>query len=839
MNPERWQQIERIYHAALEHIPEERRQFLLAACEGDAELRGELASLLVQDVATGNLLDGAACEVASSLLGDANLAALKLGTQLGPYRIESSIGVGGMGAVYRGRDMRLNRPVAIKICAQRFITGFAREARLISTLNHPNVCALYDIGPNYMVLELLEGPTLADQIRQGPVPPAGALAMAAQIAAALEAAHELDIIHRDLKPTNIKITVSGVVKVLDFGLAKRISASCGPEDARERVTESYQSIPGLILGTAAYMSPEQARGLELDKRTDIWAFGCVLYEMLTGKRAFEGKTTSDTLAAVIAREPDWNVLPKRTPTYVWRLLAGCLSKDPDNRPANMSEVRLTLQGPGVTAKMRALSWTRWRWLAVPAVLLCLAAAVTHFGMRQDSIRSMAVLPFVNETGDPSSEYLTEGVAEELINSISLLSNVNVRSRSSAFHYKGKNVDPQEAGKRLKVDAVLAGRMAMHGDKFSLSAELVDTSTDRHLWGERYERKLSELADVERRITKGISEKLHAPLTAAEQMKIKARIPRNPEAHQLYLQGRYEWGRFTEDSARMAIHYFEQAIAKDPAYAEAYCGLADTYIAYSELYLPGAASVTRAKIAAEEALKLDDSLAEAHTTLAMAHHWHDWDWAAAEKEFRRAIELNPNYALAHEQYGWLLTNCKRFEEASSEFERALQLEPVSLLFLGDPGQLEYMRRHYVDAISRARKVVEIDPNFAPGHNVLGTFLTIAGQTAEGIAELERSRNLEERNPYTNAMLVYAYSAVGQRTKAHLLVQQLEHGKHLYPCALAIAHIGLRETDQALRWLEKARDDRAPALTQLRVDPVFDPLRSEPRFQAVLNELNFPR
>lgn len=459
-------------------------------------------------------------------------------------------------------------------------------------------------------------------------------------------------------------------------------------------------------------------------------------------------------------------------------------------------------------------------------------------MRDESIRSLAVLPFVNESGERSTEYLTDGIAEELINNISVLPSINVRSRSSAFRYKGKDQDPQQAGNLLKVDAVLVGRMALHGDKFSLSTELVDTGTDRHIWGERYERKLSELADVERQITKEISEKLHAPLTAEEQNRIKARIARNPEAHQLYLQGRYECNRFTEGGAQMAIQLFQQAIAKDPAYAEAYCGLADTYVLYSELYLPGSVYMARAKTAAEQALKLDDSLAEGHTTLGMVHYWYEWDWAGAEKQFRRAIELNPNYALGHDQYGWWLTVSKRFEEAAAEFDKAIQLEPVSFLFIEDAAQLDYMRRRYASAISRARKVVEMDPNFAPGRNILGTFLIVAGQTAKGIAELERSRNLDEGNAYTTAMLAHAYSTLGQRARARLLVQRLEHWKHVYPAAVALAYIGLGETNRAIDWLEKARDEHSTTLVLLDIDPIFNPLRSQPRFQALVSGMNFP-
>ncbi|HZQ53761.1 MAG TPA: protein kinase [Bryobacteraceae bacterium] len=839
MNPERWQQIERIYHAALERSPEQRNNFLMAACEGDAQLHSEVESLLLQDLAPDNLLERPACEAAGSLFHDVSAAGLPSGAQLGPYRVESLIGVGGMGTVYRGRDTRLNRPVAIKVCAQRFLSGFAREARLISTLNHPNVCALYDVGSDYMVLELVEGLTLSERIRQRPVPVQEALAIAAQIAAALEAAHELGIVHRDLKPANIKITSSGLVKVLDFGLAKRIGLPPGSAGGGDSLTESYQTHPGLILGTVAYMSPEQARGLTVDKRTDIWAFGCVLFEMLTRKRAFEGETATDTLAAVLAKQPDWNALPKSTPNHIRRLLDRCLNKDPAKRPQHTSEVRLAVQAPGAAGKIGFVLRRRWRRAAIPAAIVCLMVATGYWGMQKSSIRSIAVLPFVNETGEPANEYLTDGVAEELINNISLLPHVNVRSRSTAFRYKGKDVDPQQAGKNLKVDAVLVGRMALRRDEFSLSAELVDTSTDRHIWGERYDRKLSDLADVERQITDGVSGKLHAPLTPGEQKKIQARMARSSDAYQLYLRGRYEMYRFTEDSARLAIQYFEQAIAKDPTYAEPYCGLADTYVLYSELYLPGAASAIRARNAVEQALKLDDSLAEGHTTLGMVHYWYDWNWAAAEKEFRRAIELNPNYALAHEQYGWLLIACKRFEEAGAEFDKAIQLEPVSLLFLGDPGQLELVRRHYESAISHARKAVEIDPNFASGHNLLGTFLTVAGHTAEGITELERARSLDERNPYTTAMLAYAYFAAGQRTRARLLARQLEANQHVYPAAIAIAYLGLKDIEQALHWLEKARDARAPAMVLLNTDPILDPLRSQPRFQALLSELNFPK
>ena len=594
------------------------------------------------------------------------------GKRLGPYEILSAIGAGGMGEVYRAHDSKLGRDVAIKVLPDAFahdperLSRFQREAKMLAALNHPNIATIYGLeqsnGTSYLVMELVSGETLQERIRRdGPVPIDEALSIAKQIAEALEAAHEKGIIHRDLKPANVKVTPEGKVKVLDFGLAKAFAEDTETSDPINSPTLSMAAtMYGVILGTAAYMSPEQARGKAVDRRTDIWAFGCVLHELLTAKQAFRGETTQDTIAAVLGREPDWQALPPATPRRIRDLLRRCLQKDAQRRLRDFGDVRIEIEEASTTATLQP-----WRFrravVGIAAVVLIISLAAAgwfyRFAERGETIDSVAVLPFVNTSGNPDTEYLSDGLADSLINSLSQVPKLRVTPRSTVFRYKGQVVDPQKIGRDLNVGAVLTGRVVQRGDVLIIGTELLDVAHESQLWGEQYNRKLTDVLVVQEDIANAISEKLRLKLSGKEQQQLNKSYTVNPEAYQGYLKGRYWWNKRTEEGFRKGIEYFQQAIAKDPTYALAYSGLADCYslLAVYDIVSPREA-YPEAKEAALKALEIDDTLAEAHTSLGFVKTNYDWDWSGGEREYQRAIELNPSYATAHQWRGEALAGC---------------------------------------------------------------------------------------------------------------------------------------------------------------------------------------
>jgi eukaryotic-like serine/threonine-protein kinase len=868
MTPERWQQIERLYHSALEREESQRAAYLNAACAGDESLVKEVESLLAQDKGAQGFLEAPAIEVAAKILNDDRERSL-LGRQMGCYQILSLLGAGGMGEVYLAHDSKLRRDVAIKVLPAAFVhdserlSRFQREARMLAALNHPNIATIYGLeqwdGVHYLVMELVPGKTLAERVKRGgPVPIEEALTIAKQIAEALEAAHEKGIIHRDLKPANVKVTPEGRVKVLDFGLAK---AFAGDVDLPHAPTLSQD---GRIMGTPAYMSPEQARGKPVDKRADIWAFGCVLYELLSGKQAFPGDTLSDCIAAVLEREPDWQALPAATPAKIRDLLRRCLQKDAQRRQRDSGDARIEIEEALALKRdtdsqvaavneshtsARTQPW--WRGTAAMALaaavglLAVLAGAGWFYRSRMgggEPINSLAVLPFVNGSGDPNMEYLSDGISESLINSLSQLPQLEVKSRDSAFHYKGKDPDPETVGRELGVRAVFKGRVTQLGDNLAISAELIDARNNDHIWGEQYDRKTADIFALQGDIAKEITAALRLRLTSEDEKRVTKSYTANPEAYQLYLQGRFWWNKRSEEGFNKGIEYFQQAIAKDPSYALAYTGLADSYSGRADYgFIPPNEAFPKAKEAALTALKIDDTLAEAHASLALIKTAYDWDWPGAERESQRAIELNPSYLNAHYWFGMTLMTTGRLEEAIAELKRALELDPLSLIGNRTLGEAFFVARQDDQAIEQERKTLELDPNFIRAHLDVGVAYLEQSKYKEGIAEFEKELVISPS--YTEALswLGYAYAVAGRRAEAQKVLHQLsEFGKQRFVPAPRMARIyaGLGEKDKAIEWLEKGYGERSTggAFANIKVDPAYDSLRSDPRFADLLRRMN---
>lgn len=799
------------------------------------------------------------------------------GTRLGHFEIRSAIGSGGQGEVYKAEDTTLDRAVVIKVLPpeQRVkpshLARFEREAKLASALDHPNICTIHglseDGGLRFIAMQYVEGKTVRQLVDGRPLELRSALSIGIQVADALAAAHARGIIHRDIKAGNVMVTDAGMVKVLDFGLAKLLEQSS--EDSKDpHLTEL-----GVPYGTATYAAPEQAAGERVDHRADIFSTGVLLYEMLTGTWPFRGKTTVEVRYAVLrdTPRPIAEARGEESPVIarLQEILDRAMAKEPSARYQRIEELREDLRGvlrevdpdasqatsftggisPVVPRHRNAgglfASVMRHKVLAAAAAILLVAGLA--FGAylllgrraRPTSVDSVAVLPFTNAGGDPNAEYLSDGITESIINSLSQLPSIKVRSRNSVFRYKGKATDPSRVGRDLGVGAVLTGQVAHHGDVIDVSVELINTNDDSQIWGERYTRKLSDLVALQEELSRDITDKLRLKLSGAEQKQLVKDYATNSEAYKLYLQGRYYWNKRTAEDFQKGIQSFEEAIKKDPNYAPAYSGLADCY-SLLNVYNAGPAtdSASKAKEAARQALKLDESLAEAHASLAFVLYRFDWDWAAAEREFRRAIELKPEYATAHQWYSAMLAASGRFDEANAEASRAHDLEPFSLTINSDVGRHLYYASKYDQAMAVHRKTLEMDRNFARAHYELGYVLTQTGKQDEAVQEFQQALALDKGATGALAGLGYAHAAAGQRKQAEQILQQLnEQARQRYvsPYYLAVVYAGMGERDRALENLEKAAAERFNWVVFIKVEPKLNGLATDPRFQALLRRM----
>jgi serine/threonine-protein kinase len=868
MTPERWKKLDALFHEALGLQGEARAAHLAKVCGNDEQLRVEVERLLAAHERESSFIDSPILAEAAALTDDGIES--PVGRRIGHYKIVSLLGRGGMGEVYLAEDSRLERKVALKVLPAAFtqnqdrVRRFEREAKAASALNHPNILTIHEIGEvdgaHYIVSEFVEGETLRALIERGRLGVSQAMAIADQVAGALGVAHQAGIIHRDIKPENVMARPDGLVKVLDFGLAKLTErpAAMAEVDSQAETIARLSTEPGVVMGTVSYMSPEQARGLKVDHRTDIFSLGVMLYEMVAGRRPFEGATTSDVIAALLTAEPPpLRGIASQAPVELERITEKCLAKERGTRYQSAKEliaelmmVQTSSQTEGAAARRRIegvgarLASPRWPLMAALAALLIVGLVWFLSGERApviqpDQIKSLAVLPLENLSGDPAQEYFADGMTESLINSLSQLRQLKVIARTTAFRYKGKDADARTVGRDLKVDAVVTGKVVQQGDSLLVQVDLVNTEDGAQLWGERYNQKLSNILTVQEEIARQILEKLRLRLTVDEQKRIAKRQTENIEAYQLYLKGGYYAEKRTIESYRKATEHYKQALDLDPNYARAWVGLADAY--FMELMpLPPKEKLPRAKAAAMKALAIDETLGEAHTSLARVIWQYDWDWAAAEREFKRALELDPGSAFAHRIYGYYLSSMGRLDESLLKLEQSQHLDPLSLIINLDVGQILLLAGRTDEAMAQFRKTQEMDPNFRETYHRLGIGYCRMGKYAEAVAELERADALV-REARTISLLGYAYGLWGKRVEAVKRLDELKRlsmQKYVTPYDTAVIYAGLGEKDQAFDWLQRACDEREPLLVLLKVWPTFDSLRADPRFANLIRRVGLP-
>ena len=783
------------------------------------------------------------------------MTALTSGTRLGPYEILSPLGAGGMGEVYRARDTRLGREVAVKVVAQRLAgepdlkARFEREARAVAALNHPNILAIHDVGEErgilFAVTELLEGQTLRLWLLGAAPDWKKAAAIGRAVAEGLAAAHAKGIVHRDVKPENLFITRDGRIKVLDFGLARASERSLGATGREQAAAAQHPTVavnltalptaianpnltePGTVLGTVGYLAPEQVRGLPADSRSDIFALGCVVFEVATGERAFSGASAADTLSEALHHDPRERLgtIEETAPAFV-QVLARCLEKDPENRFQSMSDLAFALGLVSEESKTRATKGREGE-SALPG-----AGAAPA---------SLAVLPFVNRSPDPENEYFSDGMTEELIGALSRVPGLRVASRTSVFALKGRIQDVRGLGRALGATAILEGSVRRAGERMRLTAQLTSVADGYQLWSETYDRDIRDVFAVQDDVAKTIVATLRDRLGLCG----STPAPRRPDtqnvsAYQLYLKGRYFWARRTPETRRKAIGFFEEAIAADPGYARAYAGLADCFLERGG-GVGGRAEevIARARPAALRALEIDDSLADAHTSLGRILLYFDWNWTAAEVEFRRSIELDPLYWEAHHSYSHYLLPAGRVAESLAASRKALELEPLDL------GINTHLGWHYLysgdfdRAAEQCRASVEMDPSFFYAHFYLGMAYEQKGEDSKALAELEEAVRLSPQSGEAAAGRIRLLVTAGRRREAEAALEELcgrEESSIAYE--IGVARLGFGETDRALDSLEKAFTDRAERMIDMGIDPRLRPLRSHPRFREIARRVGIP-
>ena len=812
----------------------------------------------------------------------------EVGASIGRYRIVSKIGAGGMGVVYLAEDTELERRVALKVLPpdvgdEDRIRRFVREAKAASGLNHPNILTVYEIGTyedsRFIATEYIEGDTLRQRILREPPSLEDATGIATQIAAALSAAHDAGIVHRDIKPENVMIRGDGIVKVLDFGLAKLIEKQ--PAADSEDATLAYgKTLPGMLMGTVTYMSPEQARGRDVDTRTDIWSLGVLIYEMVEGHNPFEGETPSDVIAAILKTDP---AAPVRAPYELSRIMRKTLEKRPDERYQTIKDLlldlrnfarqvqfeseaaRVNLSGSGRVDSLRGASGSRVSWgpgrethggvaatvdtqtsLARPRpsrmllgvaglVLLAIAAGAAYFAFAPAStrsIRSLAILPFTNVGGDPNTEYLSDGLSEALINRLAQLPQLKVISRSSSFKYRDA-ADPKQVASELGVEAVVVGRVASRGGNLQISIEMIDTADNTQIWGESFIRRPDDIQAVQEEVAQAVSQKLQLRLSGDQGRQIAKEVTTNARAYDLYLNGVYYSRKRGTENIKRSLEYQQQAIALDPNFAHAYVELANAYtvLAGSEVMGPEEAK-SQARAAVERALQLDDSLSEAHLALARIEN-DELNWRAAEISFRRAIELNTNSAAAHNLYAFFLSRSERHDEALAEIHRAQELDPLSVGLKSTEASMYYLARRYDDAIRLLSDAVARGPDDTFAHAYLGLSYHGRGEYDKALAEFDEVNRIQGE---TTSILIYigrTHLAAGRRDQAAAILRQLETtDKYVSPGELATLQASLGEREKAFASLDRAQAEKDLQLQFLKVDPGYDSIRDDPRFAALL-------
>jgi len=779
-----------------------------------------------------------------------------IGQTISHYRILEKLGAGGMGVVYKAEDIRLQRFVALKFLPDvaqdaQALERFRREARAASALNHPGICTIYDIGEQdgrpFIAMEFMDGETLRSHIHGQPLVLEEALSVAIQIADALEAAHAEGIIHRDIKPANIFLTRRGQAKVLDFGLAKLVPKGVAQAGggSNEDATGS-SSVVGIISGTPSYMSPEQVRGDALDQRTDLFSLGLLLYEMATGQQAFNGRTGGMIIEAILTRAPvrARNLNPE-LPPRLDEIIHKALNKDREERYQTAAELYTELhlldRGPDSTRRVLTTGTETGRGDSSSRNLRTQSGA-TRPERVSKIIDSLAVLPFENSSRDPDHEYLGDGIAGSLINSLAGIPKLRVMAQSAVARYKSKGADPQNIGRELSVRAVLAGRIMQSGESLRIAAELVDVATGSQLWGAQYHRKTGDIFAIQDEISEEISGKLRGKLTRAEKKRLAKHHTDDAEAYRLYLKGRHHWDRWTEDGFYKAIEYFQQAIERDPAYALAHAGVADAYVLLGwNSYLPPKEVFPKAKMAAMRALRIDTNLGEARAALAAVLWLYEWDWKETRTEFTRCLTLNPTYPTGNHWYAEYSMTMGLHTEAITRMKNSQELDPLSLIISVAIGWAHYMARQYEDSIGQLRRTVELEPNYPVTYWILGLVLRKLGRFDEAATEGEKGVKLSGGSPLMRAALAQTLGAAGRTDDAAEILHELlalTEKKYVSPYFFAGIHAGLGETERAIEYLEKGYEDRSHWLIYLHLDPGMDDLRAHPRVQELLRRIGLP-
>jgi len=902
MKPERWREIDRVFAEALEREPNSRAAYLDAVCGTDAELRREVESLLAHDL-PNTIVGEKAAEEATQFL-----TAQGATREIGPYQIVRSLGIGGMGRVFLAHDNRLNRLVAVKLIShytaaeEERVRRFRQEALAVSALNHPNILTIYEIGEadgnSFIATEFVDGLTLRELMDRSSISIEKCIDIAKQVATALSAAHSAGIIHRDIKPPNIMVRNDGLVKILDFGIAKFT------QPTSETLPDSgVETLPGTVVGTAAYMSPEQARGKPIDQRSDIWSLGVILYEMIAGRQPFEGKTALDLMAAVIDRQPaSLSTSGKVVPPLLEKIVFKALDKEQEKRYQNTAEVLADLnectseiastsnvervsnqsQSDGhlsaptlnehavrdaskhsgatnvqtsnrtgdalgdITKREFANRRTRKPLIlgGLIALLLVVGGLVYwRYSRPLSPIESIAVLPFKNETNNTDLDWLSDGMPDSLINTLSQIPRLSVKSRSSVFRYKGQEVEPQKVAKELSVQAVLEGRVVQHGNDVTISLSLVDGSSGNQIWGEQYDRKMSQVVTLQSEIARDVSQKLRVRLSGEDQRKLVKDYTANPQAYELYMRGRVHVFKLVPPEVEQGIADFQHAIALDPNYALAYVGLSEgnrSLALGSEFkaaeYLP------RAKEAAQKALLLDDSLSEAHTAIGTTIYWYDRNWAEAESHLKRALELNPMNFDAHLFYAHLLSTSGRHDQAIAEIRRARELDPVNPFVSSLEGQFLVHAGRSDEALTTLKETTALAPGFWFPHLFASSAYVEKGMYAEAIAEAHRAEELSKWQTVSLAYEGMALARWGKRTEAQAVLDKLfklshEQGRWVPPVHFAIIYSAMGNKDEAIAWLNKAIEQHDPKLAFLKVGQGWENLRSDPRFQDIMKRVGF--
>jgi len=807
-----------------------------------------------------------------------------------------------MGEVYLAEDTRLHRKVALKILPFDFAANkdrlrrFEQEAMAAAALNHPNIAHIYEIsedeGTRFIAMEFVEGVTLREKIHKQQTELRKLLRFLQHAAEGLARAHAAGIVHRDLKPDNIMVTRDGHAKILDFGLAKLIEqrpmSGAGSSELATAVMPQH-STPGSVLGTVGYMSPEQAEGKtnEIDQRSDVFSFGCILFEAATGKKPFEGDSVVKSLHMVIYEPaPLIGEVNPNAPAELQRIVRRCLAKDPDDRYQSIREVAIELKelrreldaggvdttvppppksetagapasettsaqtsgatigtaSPSLAPRSSSAEYVvseikRHRVAALLILILLIGGVAIAVYLRSRSsataaIKSVAVLPFENKSGNADSEYLSDGLAESLIYRLSQLSNLKVSPRSSVFRYKGQPIDAEKIGNELDVDAVMSGRLIQRGEDLVISVDLIDVRNKKTLWGGQFQRKMSDLLATQTEIAAAIADKLQLQLSGNDSKGMSKQYTSDNEAYQLYLQGRYFWNKRNSENLKKATELLRAATEKDPNFALAYAGLADCYaVSYYYVGERPRELMPLAKTYAGKAIELDPTLAEPHATLAFASWLLDWDKATAEKEFLRAIELNPNYPTAHHWYSRYLRGVGRVDEAFREVKRAEEIDPLSLVIINNIAENYIDRGDLNAAVKQCQRMFDLDPNFWAAHQTLSIVLVKQGRYAEALAEAQKSKEFSNGSNASLALLGHVYGKLGRRSEAEEVIKELEKrygDKQADGRDLVIVYSGLDDKEKAFAWLEKAFADHSVFLAFLKLEPLMAPLHSDPRW-----------